>query len=46
MNLTLRPASLDDLALLKRWDEQPHVREAGVAGLDWETEHLLHAFSA
>ena len=26
--LRLRPATLDDLALLERWDEQPHVIES------------------
>lgn len=26
--ITLRPATLDDLELLRRWDEQPHVIES------------------
>ncbi len=32
--VTLRPATKDDIALLKRWDEKPHVIAAG-GGDDW-----------
>lgn len=32
--ITLRPATKDDIALLKRWDEKPHVIAAG-GGDDW-----------
>ncbi|MCC5886051.1 MAG: acetyltransferase [Gammaproteobacteria bacterium] len=35
--ITLRPADPDDLALLKHWDEQPHVIEADPND-DWEWE--------
>jgi aminoglycoside 6'-N-acetyltransferase len=35
----LRPATLDDLALLRRWDEQPHVIESDPdSDWEWETE--------
>ena len=37
-SIVLRPATPDDLDLLRRWDEQPHVRESGVEDWGWETE--------
>ena len=36
----LRPATPDDLALLRHWDEQPHVIAAGADG-DWQWESEL-----
>ena len=38
--ITLRPATIDDLALLRHWGEQPHVMKAGVDSDEWgwETE--------
>lgn len=35
--MTLRPATLDDLALLQAWDEQPHVL-ASDPNDDWRWE--------
>ncbi len=43
--LTLRPATIADSALLRRWDEEPDVRAAtGGGDWQWETE-LPKAFS-
>ena len=39
--MKLRPAGLDDLALLRRWDTQPHVIASGAEDWDWE-EMLSH----
>jgi len=40
--LRLRPANIEDLALLRHWDEQPHVVAADPNDdWEWETE-LLH----
>ena len=36
--MRLRPAAEGDLALLRHWDEQPHVRAAGVDDWGWERE--------
>ena len=37
--LTLRPATIEDAPLLRRWDDEPHVREAtGNGDWQWETE--------
>jgi aminoglycoside 6'-N-acetyltransferase len=36
--MTLRPATSNDLALLRRWDDSPHVRDANGGGWPWETE--------
>jgi len=37
--MMLRPATLDDAALLRRWDEQPHVVASDPNDdWDWETE--------
>lgn len=37
--VTLRPATLDDLAVLRRWDEQPHVIAANPNDTwNWESE--------
>jgi len=33
--LTLRPATIADLALLERWDDEPHV-VAATSGADWQ----------
>ncbi len=39
MTVALRPATPDDLALLRRWDEQPHVVASDPNDdWDWETE--------
>jgi aminoglycoside 6'-N-acetyltransferase len=39
--MRLRPATIDDLALLCRWDEQPHVVESDPNDdWQWETELL------
>ena len=38
--ITLRKATPDDLALLRHWDEQPHVKAA--SDDDWEWEESLH----
>lgn len=40
VNLYLRPATLDDVALLRRWDDQPHVI-ASDPDTDWEWEFEL-----
>lgn len=40
MNLRLRNATLDDLALLRRWDEMPHVLESDPND-DWGWEQEL-----
>jgi aminoglycoside 6'-N-acetyltransferase len=39
-SIRLRPATLDDLALLERWDEQPHVI-ASDPNDDWAWAHEL-----
>lgn len=39
-HITLRPATLDDLALLQRWDEAPHVIESDPND-DWGWEMTL-----
>ncbi len=38
--MRLRPARVDDIAMLKRWDEKPHVASAGGDGgwYDWDRE--------
>ncbi|MEL7342042.1 MAG: GNAT family N-acetyltransferase [Bacteroidota bacterium] len=36
--IILRPASPNDLSLLLHWEEQPHVKAAGVEDWGWETE--------
>lgn len=37
--LTLRSATVEDAPLLRRWDEEPHVRDAaGDDDWQWETE--------
>jgi aminoglycoside 6'-N-acetyltransferase len=37
--LTLRPATIADAPLLRRWDNEPHVRDAsGDDDWQWETE--------
>jgi aminoglycoside 6'-N-acetyltransferase len=39
--LTLRPATIADAPLLRRWDDEPHVRNAtGGGDWQWETELL------
>lgn len=39
--ITLRHATIDDLALLRHWDEQPHVIESDPNDdWEWETELL------
>jgi len=40
-NIKLRPTRLDDLDLLKLWDEQPHVIASGVDGDEWQWETEL-----
>ena len=45
MNIELRPASLDDLELLKHWDQQPHVMESDPND-DWNWEQELAYFPA
>lgn len=40
MSITLRPATPDDLALLRHWDEQPHVIAADPND-DWAWESEL-----
>jgi aminoglycoside 6'-N-acetyltransferase len=37
--ITLRHATIDDLTLLRRWDEEPHVLDA--SDDDWGWEHEL-----
>ncbi len=34
--MQLRPATPEDIPLLRQWDEQPHVLESGVEDWDWE----------
>ncbi len=38
--MRLRPATADDIALLKMWDQKPHVASAGGDGdwYDWDAE--------
>ena len=36
--IALRPATSDDLELLRHWDEQPHVIAAGADDWGWEEE--------
>jgi aminoglycoside 6'-N-acetyltransferase len=36
--MQLRPATTNDLALLRRWEQAPHVKAAGVEDWDWENE--------
>jgi aminoglycoside 6'-N-acetyltransferase len=41
--IQLRPADIADLALLRHWDEQPHVVESDPNDdWEWETELLRH----
>ena len=40
-DLLLRPATPADLALLRRWDAEPHLGEA-LGGDDWQWETELH----
>ncbi|MBV6442157.1 MAG: N-acetyltransferase [Haliscomenobacteraceae bacterium CHB4] len=41
--IQLRPATIADLALLRHWDEQPHVIESDPNDdWEWETELLRH----
>lgn len=41
--MQLRPATLDDLELLRRWDEQPHVFESDPNDdWGWESELARH----
>lgn len=41
MNVLLRPATIDDLELLKHWDQQVHVMESDPnSDWDWEAELL------
>lgn len=41
--IELRPATIDDLELLRHWDEQPHVIAAtGDDDWGWDEELLLH----
>jgi len=39
--IELRPATIDDLELLRHWDEQPHVIESGVDGDEWDWKNEL-----
>ncbi len=41
MNIKFRPATPEDLALLRHWDNQPHVIESDPND-DWEWEIELH----
>ncbi|MEM6343648.1 MAG: GNAT family N-acetyltransferase [Bacteroidota bacterium] len=36
--IIFRPASPNDLSLLRHWDEQPHVIAAGADDWEWEAE--------
>ncbi|MBI4935411.1 MAG: acetyltransferase [Actinobacteria bacterium] len=36
--ITLRAATLDDVALLRSWDDDPDVVASGGGGYEWETE--------
>ena len=36
--LKFRPASISDLDLLKFWDQQPHIIEAGANDWDWDKD--------
>jgi len=41
LNIHLRPATIDDLPLLLKWDEEPHVIESDPNDdWQWETELL------
>lgn len=37
-NLVLRPATLADVSLLRRWEKQPHIAAAGINDWGWEVE--------
>ena len=39
--LTLRKATLDDLGLLRGWDEKEHVKQSGIDGEEWQWEKEL-----
>lgn len=39
--IELRPATIDDLQLLRYWDEQPHVIAAGVDDDEWAWDEEL-----
>ena len=43
MQITLRTATINDLALLRHWDEQPHVK-ASDGDEDWNWEYELQRF--
>ncbi|MEL6650533.1 MAG: GNAT family N-acetyltransferase [Bacteroidota bacterium] len=36
--IILRPASPNDISILRHWDEQPHVLASGAEDWEWETE--------
>lgn len=42
-NILLRPATIEDLPLLKHWETQPHVIASGVDE-DWNWAHELRRF--
>lgn len=42
-SVSLRPATIADLPLLRHWDEQPHVIASGIDGDEWAwDEELRH----
>ena len=41
-NITLRPATINDLSLLRHWDEQPHVFASDPDDWNWEVELHRH----
>lgn len=43
MNIKLRPATLDDVDILQKWDEQPHVIAAGGGDDFVDYEHEIKA---
>jgi aminoglycoside 6'-N-acetyltransferase len=40
--MTLRPATLEDLGVLRQWDAQPHIVAAHVSGAWGDEEELAH----
>jgi len=46
MQITLRPASIEDLSLLQHWDQQPHVKASDDEDDDWNWEYELERFPA
>lgn len=42
--ITLRTATLDDLELIRRWDDEPHVIDSDPSTGDWDWARELQFF--